>query len=59
MKQIKNIQELSNSISRKSDFFRESNGKKYEISFITILNMSLINTFKMINEGSLYVSEEM
>ena len=58
MKKIKTLSEITSTIQRKEDFYQEIGGKIYNLSFIMLLNMKLIDIISMINDGVLYCNIE-
>jgi hypothetical protein len=58
MKKVLSLSEVQTAINNKWEFYEDLNGKMYEISFITVLQMKLIDLIVMIKEGKLYYQSE-
>jgi len=57
LKKINTINELLIIISKKMDVQQNIDGKMYNISFITMLNLKLIQLMQMISDGKLFYEE--
>ena len=58
MKTILTLNELMTAITNKQDLYQEIGGKKYIISFITIMGMTFLNVITMIKEKKLFYDSE-
>jgi hypothetical protein len=58
MKKVTNMQQVMDTIKHKGEFYQEIGGKKYEISFVIILGMKLLDIITMINNGQLFYQSE-
>ncbi len=58
MKKVTNLQHVQDIINRKEDFYQDVNGRTYNVSFITILGMKLLDIITMIKEGRLFYQPE-
>ena len=54
MNEIKTITELLGVLKTRSDIFQEINGKKYNLNVVTVLQMSLGDLLKLVNDGVLF-----
>lgn len=54
MRKVTSLQQVENGINSKSEFFHYIKGRKYNLSFIELLGMSLLEIIKMIKEEKLF-----
>jgi hypothetical protein len=58
MKKVLSLKDVGLIINTKDNFYQDVNGKMYELHFIMVLQMKLIDIITMINEGRLYYQSE-
>lgn len=58
MKKVLSLNDVARVVNSKENFYQDVQGKMYELHFIMVLQMKLIDIITMINEGRLYYQTE-
>ena len=58
MKKVTSLRQVQEVINNKWDFIQDINGKKYNLPFVRVLRMSLLDIITMIHEEKLFYQPE-